>query len=257
MEAFAEEVGDDVQIPSLNINIGSELLQTLKHQFDILFGFLKRSWAHFGAAIGQPDNVMEHLYVIFKDGFWTIFDSLKAILLDLYALAMNSFGAITDFCHGKWKIPDMTDLWEELTGCDFTVINFVSYIGAQILELPNLASKPVLEGSGLAGILNLDGKEIPTLFPAKLARDMEAYEGSSLSFQSQLSAASTGQIHGAESMAANPVNEPPFRLIGNSSSDPVRTIGMPPPVAARTVSFHLSCNCDPLLTVSSFLYLLE
>ncbi|KAG5753245.1 hypothetical protein H9Q70_004091 [Fusarium xylarioides] len=232
MEAIAEEIGDDVQIPSLNINIGSQLLQTLKNQFDILFGFLKRSWSSFEAAIGQPSDVMEHLYNIFKDGFWTIFDSLKAIILDIYGLVMNSFDAIRNFCQGKWKIPFMTDLWEELTGTDFTLINFVSYIGAQILELQNLSSKPILEGHGLANILNFEEKEIPSLFPAKLARDIEAYGDSSLSLPSQLSAASADQRQGAEYMAANPVKEPRFGLMTNNSTGPVEAVKMPPPTGA-------------------------
>ncbi|KAF5647296.1 putative RNA-directed DNA polymerase from transposon X-element [Fusarium sp. NRRL 52700] len=232
MEAITEEIGDDVQIPSLNINIGPQLLQTLKKQFDILFGFLKRSWSSFEAAIGQPNDVMEHLYNIFEDGFWTIFDSLKAIILEIYGLVMNSFDAIRSFCQGRWKIPFVTDLWEELTGTDFTLINFVSYIGAQILELPNLTSKPVLEGHGLANILNFEEKEIPTLFPAKLAKDIEAYGDSSLSLRSQLTATSTDQRQGAEYMATNPVKEPRFGLMANNSAEPVEAVKLPPPTSA-------------------------
>lgn len=215
LEAIAEELGDDVKIPSLNLNIGREIFAALKEQFDILLGFLKRGWAGFEAAISEPESVMNHLYDIFRDGFWTIFDSLKAIILALYSLVMNSFDAISEFCRGKWKIPYMTDLWEEITNTDFTLINFVSYLAAQFLELFNFKSTPVLEGLGLSSVLgNLDEKKLPSILPQGLVDDLEANESSARAdFEQQMRSTQIAQKEGAAFLAANPVTEPRFGLM--------------------------------------------
>ncbi|CAM1505029.1 Fc.00g106660.m01.CDS01 [Cosmosporella sp. VM-42] len=218
MEAIAEELGEGVQIPSLEMNIGTQIFRTLKEQFDILLGFLKRSWAGFEAAIGQPAQVMEHLFNIFKDGFWTIFDSLKAIILSIYSLVMNSFDAIIKFCRGKWKIPFITDLWEEITNTDFTLINFVSYIAAQVLELFNATSKPVLENMNLSSVLgDLDSKQMPNFAPKNIKDDIDTYENvSSSSFYDQIEAVKVEQIRGRTFVEANPVKEPRFGLMAKT-----------------------------------------
>lgn len=243
IEAVTEEIGEDVQIPLLNLGIGSEIFKLLGQQFDLLLSFLKRSWASFEAAIGEPESVMVHLYNVFRDGFWSIFDSLKNIILAIFSVLMETFSSIAEFCRGKWMIPYITDIWEELTDTGFTPINFVSYVAAQLLELFNFGSTPVLESLGLAKVFeNCDEKKMPSIFPPSLIADIEAHEGSAgASFEEQLKSSWKAQKEGTAYMAANPVTKPRFGLMmdkahsleGSRESTP----SIPPPSkAVRYVS---------------------
>ena len=214
LEAVTEEVGQDVQIPSLDLGIGQQIFTLLREQFSLLVGFLQRSWAGFEAAIGEPQSIMDHLREIFKDGFWTIFDSIKKIILSIYAMVMNSFDKIANFCRGKWKIPFISDLWEDTTNIDLTLINFVSYVAAQLFELFNLSSTPIFEKTGLSGVFDdLAKQDLPSILPGSLMKDLEAYDSVEASFETQMAAAQRAQREGAAYMAANPVTEPSFRLM--------------------------------------------
>jgi hypothetical protein len=216
MEAIAEESGDDIKIPSLDLNIGGQVFAALKKQFELLVGFIQRSWASFQAAIGQPERVMDHLFAIFSDGFWTIFESIKSIILAVYSLLMNSFDKIADFCRSTWEIPSRTELWKDLTDTDFSLINFVSYVAAQMLEFFNFSSKPVLEALGLSGALgNLAERKIPSLLPRSIANNLEAYGAASAggSFEEQLRLSKSAQQEGSVRMIANPTTQPKFGLM--------------------------------------------
>ena len=216
MEAIAEETGDDVKIPTLDLNIGRQVFTALQKQLELLVGFIQRSWTSFQAAIGQPERVMDHLFTVFRDGFWTIFDSIKSIILAVYSLVMNSFDKIVDFCRGTWEIPSMTELWKDLTNTDFSLINFVSYVTAQVLELLNGSSKPVLENLGLSATLgNLAAKKIPSLLPRSMADELEAYSTASggSSFDEQVMLSQSAQQQGSAHMAANPITQPKFGLM--------------------------------------------
>lgn len=240
MEAATEELGEGFKIPSLDLGIGRQIFAALKEQLDLLWGYLKRNYTRLRAAIHDSATAMEHLKDAFRDGFWTIFDALKAIIIRIFDLALNSFDKIADFCRAKWEIPYLTDLWTEITNTDFTLINFVTYVAAQIIELFNPGSKPVFANHSLRTVFeNPEQKKIPGLLPESWTADFKAYQEAAgeLDFKQQMMLTSQMQREGAKEMAANPVKEPRFGLMTAAApSSTQQKEYEAPPVAARWVS---------------------
>lgn len=163
-EAINEEVGGNVSIPKLELDGVSYLFAQIKKQLDVIVKFLKNSLGRFQEAMEEPETLMTKLHEIAQDGFWTAFETIKSSLISLYVLVKNSFKSIAKFCTEKWKIPYITSFWTSLTDTDFTVVNFISYFIAQVMELGNSTSKPLLEGLGLAALLKkTETMRVPSL----------------------------------------------------------------------------------------------
>ncbi|EHK96089.1 hypothetical protein M7I_8224 [Glarea lozoyensis 74030] len=215
LEAITEELGDDFKIPSLDLNLVGQIFAALKEQFELLWGFLQRSWTEVRAAISEPDTVMEHLQNVLRDGFWTIFNAIKVIILRVFDLFLNSYDAIANFCRGTWKIPFITDLWEELADCDFTLINFVTYVAAQILELSNPKKESISAQWNLrAAFGDIEKAEMPPLLPKHWSSDdSEDVDESQKLFQQQIALTQSAQQAGKQELELNPVKEPRFGLM--------------------------------------------
>jgi hypothetical protein len=163
-EAVNEELGSSVSIPKLELDGVSYLFEKVKEQLDAIVKFLKNSLGRFQEDIEEPETLMTKLHEIAQDGFWTAFETIKSSLISLYVLIKKSFKSIAKFCTEAWTIPYITSFWKSLTVTDFTVVNFISYFIAQVMELGNSMSKPLLEGLGLATLLKKnDTMKMPSL----------------------------------------------------------------------------------------------
>ncbi|KAF3228759.1 hypothetical protein TWF106_006279 [Orbilia oligospora] len=221
MEAATEEFGNDFNIPVLDLGIGKNIIGALKEQFKILSDLLSKNWTSFESCMSEPRNIMKHLKDIMRNTFWALFDAIKAIILRIYDMVMNAFDGITAFCRGKWEIPWMTDLWKDITGLDFTLINFVTYVGAQLLECFNPSETPVFDLFKPSRVLQEPSKMgIPKLLPPKWVANYDSYKNSDASFEEQIMAQSKAQEEGMRYMAANPVTTPRFGLMATTASVP-------------------------------------
>jgi hypothetical protein len=171
-EAINEDLGQEVILPTMDLGAGSKLIGALRKQFNILMKFFKRSWERIQHFMDDPQRAMRELGEVLRDLVKTIFEAFKRIILSLYSIVTSAFESIADFCRGEWKIPYLTELWEELTGCKFTLVNFVSYVTAQLLELGNPTSKPILENVEFSSLLSdAESKSTPTLFGEAVVTD--------------------------------------------------------------------------------------
>ncbi|ORX98814.1 hypothetical protein BCR34DRAFT_628299 [Clohesyomyces aquaticus] len=215
MEAIVEELGNDFKILALDLNLAGQIFAALKDQFELLWGFLQRSWTAVRAAITEPAAVMDYLQGVLRDGFWTIFKAIKAIIIRVFDLFLNSYDAITNFCRGKWKIPYLTDLWEELADCDFTLINFVTYVAAKLLELANPTKESLAKKWNIRSAFgDMEKINMPPLLPKSWTDDdTVSLEESQNLFEQQVALTKQGQIDGKLEFAANPPGEPRFGLM--------------------------------------------
>lgn len=145
-EAVNEELGSSVSIPKLELDSVSYLFEKTKDQLDVIINFLKNSLGRFQDTMKGPETLMAKLHEIAQDGFWTAFETIKSSLISLYILVKKSFKSIAKICTETWTILYLTSFWKSLTDSDFTVVNFISYFIAQVMELGNSTSKPLLEG---------------------------------------------------------------------------------------------------------------
>lgn len=90
----------------------------------------------------NPGNVKDVLLNGLGNLFHTLIDTAKSVLNGLLGALGGLISSMKDFLTGEWNIPGLTDVWKDLTGLDFTILNFFTYILAFIWKaialLPSL-----------------------------------------------------------------------------------------------------------------------
>jgi hypothetical protein len=74
------------------------------------------------------------------DAFWTMFDAIKIVAVQLWNLITDLIDAIMDLMQKEMKIPFIADLWQEFAEQPFTLWNVVSYVCAKILNIISLST---------------------------------------------------------------------------------------------------------------------
>ena len=177
-EAIQEELGDSVKIPSLDLGIGQAILASLMKHIEMLWKLLERARENLGDAVRDPSIVVNKLLDTFRVAFWNVFATVKQIILDTFDLLLGAFDKFIAFLNAEWVIPELTELWSELTGCKFTIINFVAYFIAQVTELFNTSDKPYFDRLLIRESLDdVDKKPIPLLFDIKKEKSRHKQNG--------------------------------------------------------------------------------
>ena len=91
-----------------------------------------------GDLASDPSRAMSVLGKALQGVFWTLFDTIESLSLNIYHLLVDVFDLIVEFLTGEWEIPGLTDAWVEFTGQKFTLLGFGTYMCAALLNLGSM-----------------------------------------------------------------------------------------------------------------------
>lgn len=119
----------------------------------------------------NPEQMKQSLLNCFGGLLHSLIETGKDILIKFLEALSGMIISMKDYLMGEWKIPGLTNLWEDLTGLKFTILNFVTYILAVVWKAIMLAPSLILADSD-AYVADIDrvlekmeGIDIPSLTP--------------------------------------------------------------------------------------------
>ncbi|EPS34733.1 hypothetical protein PDE_09697 [Penicillium oxalicum 114-2] len=134
LEAVTEEL--DIQVPRTSFAFLSNAMEAMGDVFDELGRLVLNILDRLGSGLmSNPTAIGKILMDCLRSSIWTIYDSFKKVAGTVFSSASELFIVFKDFLQETWVVPGLTDLWEDLTGCPFSAINFITYVSAQVLEL--------------------------------------------------------------------------------------------------------------------------
>lgn len=117
-----------------------------------------------GELASDPSQALSILGKAVKKVFWTIFEAVEKLALNIYQVLTAVFGIIVEFLEGEWEIPGLTDGWEEFTGQKFTLLGFGTYICAAIMNLGSMIAVGHLPFKDIQSFDEWDDLKVPQLF---------------------------------------------------------------------------------------------
>jgi len=85
-------------------------------------------------AVGNPKAAGDLLLTFLGNSAWRVFDLLADILFAMVALIRKILSVVIKATKEIWHIPGLTPLWEEFSGQKFTIMKFVTYCTASIMN---------------------------------------------------------------------------------------------------------------------------
>lgn len=138
LTAVTEELYDVIHMPSMQpiIDIFVDiLLQLGKEQGELLKGLIDDILDKGADMVSGKISFSDGLQAILGDTFWTLFDSLKTIILTCVDVIDKFIQAFLNFLSGDWEIPLISALWRFTTGSNLTILNVLTYPVAFALNL--------------------------------------------------------------------------------------------------------------------------
>ena len=93
-----------------------------------------------GAVMADFSRVGQEIKSLLGDAFWTMFDAIKILIVQLWKLLTALIEAIMDLMVQEMKIPLIADLWEDFAEQPFTLWNVTSYVFALMLNIISLST---------------------------------------------------------------------------------------------------------------------
>lgn len=153
IEAITEEV-DTSSWTMPNLKKFQELLS--KHAVmgveglvNCIYNILEALVVGGGDAITNPSKFKAIVKRVFQTSAWELFDAVETVALSLYDMLIDVFDLLFEFLTGEWVIPGLTDLWEDLTGQSFSILGFITYIPAVMLNLTTMLINGKLPFDGM------------------------------------------------------------------------------------------------------------
>ncbi|KAJ5726254.1 uncharacterized protein N7483_007611 [Penicillium malachiteum] len=130
MEAIEEEI-PDIQVPSLTPLL-QEMQQvvgrSMNREGQIIRQLLDTLIEQFEKARNGNQTVLAAFMTSLQGTFWTLYDTLRTMVEGLYDWILVFIRGIGSILTQVWKIPGLTDLWEDITGTEFTLLGFATYL---------------------------------------------------------------------------------------------------------------------------------
>ena len=174
MEAVSEEL-PDLKIPSFKhlltgiqkvVATGAEdQLKIVMQLFDTIVSEM--------SGVTSPKTFMMALLNALKSVLWTLFDTVKNGVLMLYDAITVFVRELEPILNGVWKLGGLTDMWEDLTGQDFTLLGFATYPIAMVLTIASTSIQGRLPFAEMES-LDFDAIEIKQLYTSKRSKREKA-----------------------------------------------------------------------------------
>jgi hypothetical protein len=79
------------------------------------------------SATSGPEEVMPIIIQAVKRSFRKAFHATRDITMQVFGSITRMIKALPNLLTQAWKIPDLTDLWEDWTGQEFSILNLTTY----------------------------------------------------------------------------------------------------------------------------------
>jgi hypothetical protein len=110
----------------------SEGMKTVIDCFTQLFSDLFNSLQQI---LAKPSDIASILVNQLKSTIIRLYDALADVVGEAMDVIYKFFGLISGFINAEWKIGVFTDVWEEFAGQDFTLLGFITYVTAAVMNL--------------------------------------------------------------------------------------------------------------------------
>lgn len=82
----------------------------------------------------DPSRAVSVFLDMLKDLFREIFGTVRDLTLGAYDVLVRAIDCVPAILTGKWVIPDLTDMYEEMTEQEFSLLNYATFALAALLE---------------------------------------------------------------------------------------------------------------------------
>lgn len=76
---------------------------------------------------------------ILGDAFWTFFDSIKILVVQLWKLLTALIDGILDLVAQELPVPIINELWKDFAEQPFTIVNIFTYVGALVMNIVSIS----------------------------------------------------------------------------------------------------------------------
>jgi hypothetical protein len=169
IEAITEEI-PGIQVPSLAPAfdaIKEELGDAASDQLEILDKAMTTFYTQLQYVLNDPSKFIDAMKKSLKTVFWTLFDSLRNFVESIYVIATAVIKAIGTVLDGVWKIPGVTDYWEDFTGQKFSILGFMTFGPAIFVNLVSIATTGKLPFDDNVELFDFSGIEIKPFYKSK------------------------------------------------------------------------------------------
>jgi hypothetical protein len=129
IEAIIEET-PGLQMPELApilSGLPTKIGAGAEKQLDLMEQLMKTFFAEIQGAANDPTKFLDTIRRSLQSVVWTLFDTLRNIVETTYDIITAVISALSPMLEGVWKVPGLTDLWEDLTDQEFSLIGFMTY----------------------------------------------------------------------------------------------------------------------------------
>ncbi|KAF3931579.1 hypothetical protein ABW19_dt0209250 [Dactylella cylindrospora] len=170
MEAASEEV-PDMKLPDFGTmlsEMAAVLTDTVTTESEILTRLIKTFIEQVQNAIKNfdPMEILNCVLNSLKAIIWTVFETMENFALKFWDALIVFVRGISSILSSPWKIPGITDVWEEITGSEFSIFGFMSFVPSAILNLVFLTKDGNLPFQNVS-LPNWDSIEIPQAYKAR------------------------------------------------------------------------------------------
>jgi len=139
-EGITETFGQ-VKIPSVQpiIEAWTEFLaNAITDSAELVTGLFGDIYGEIQNVLKDPSSVLDVLLRILSDIFYTAFDGVKGLVLGAFDAFIKSLRGLNDLLTGTWKLPGLTDEWEDFAGQEFSLIGCGTYILSLFLNIGHM-----------------------------------------------------------------------------------------------------------------------
>ncbi|PSR81476.1 hypothetical protein BD289DRAFT_413041 [Coniella lustricola] len=132
-----EEAIPDLKLPSiipLAAAVGLGVSDLLEIIIDTLVEFVSLIATTAADVLRDPKKLFSIMLQAAKKSFKTLFKATRDVLLCLFDTIIRVVKTIPELLTTTWNIPGLTDVWQDWTGQEFTLLNFATYAAAAMVD---------------------------------------------------------------------------------------------------------------------------
>ena len=136
--AIADEIGDDIQLPDPTeiVTLVTKALGTLLDgEADNMLRWVEDLLDTISAVLNGTQSFSVASQNMLGDTFWTVFDGLAELALALFDIIEDFMKCSLTIVESAWKIPLISDLWNDFVDQDLSLINLLALPAATALNL--------------------------------------------------------------------------------------------------------------------------
>lgn len=146
LEALYEEI-PELKLPDISKLI-TKFYSIFASAFDGMASLLQQLWESLlkevFVASHNPSKIVESILNALKSVFWNFWDMATLFIKKTFECLSGFLDELIPLLTEEWNIPGLTDAWEELTEQKFTVLGFVTFAPATIINMTFAFTKSAL-----------------------------------------------------------------------------------------------------------------